>query len=48
MVHSDPNVTPGAELKRVTFENDELTQRFRDAWSVHALGGVRRRTRGAA
>jgi hypothetical protein len=48
MVHSDPNVPPGAELKRVTFESDELTQRFREAWSLHALGGVRRRARGAA
>jgi len=48
MVHSDPEVTPGSALKRVTFESDELTQRFGEAWSLHALGGARRRARGAA
>ena len=48
MVHSDPDVTSGAGLKRVSFENDELTERFRKAWSLHDLGGARRRPEGRA
>jgi hypothetical protein len=40
MVRSDPDFasTGSGSLKRVMFEDDEITQRFRQEWSAQSLG----------
>ncbi len=40
MVHGDADyaATGGGSLKRVIFEDDEISQRFRREWSAQALG----------